>query len=94
MTIPLYQPVANRFRYPLDFGVGIAFDAISPLDFESHIAGPTLGALAKAIVESSHGLDGEIYQMLNIAALIRGRTCIRSTPATYPLRLHLIMLGF
>ncbi len=57
----LGKPVAGRFRHAAHLRIGVTFNAIAPLDFEGNVVRPALGALAKAIVKSEHGADGELY---------------------------------
>ena len=58
------KPAAGRFRHAAHLRIGVTFNPIASLDFEGNAVGPALGALAKAIVKSEHGADGELYLKL------------------------------
>ena len=50
----LGQPAADRFGHLAGLGVGVAFDLVLALDFESDVLGAALFGFDKLVVESGH----------------------------------------
>src|SRR5436305_15329971 len=56
----LAQPQADGLGHMAQLSVGTALYALAALDFEGHILGPVLDALAKTVVKSRHRSRGKM----------------------------------
>ncbi len=83
--IPFRKPAADRFRHAAKLGVGVAFNAIAPLDLYSRVCRPALSALAKAFVKSWHAGSGSIPEN-TYRRSVPGRAAGQLTSANHGLR--------
>jgi len=48
------EPTSDRFRHSLHFAIAITFQPVAPLNLQSDMLGPELGAFAKTVIKRGH----------------------------------------